>query len=128
MVEIIVHYSSQNSNNYNYLFRFLPSVTVMSIHGKMKQQRYKIFEDFRKLQTTGLLVCTDVMARGIDIADIDWVLQFDPPSNAAAFVHRCGRTARIGNRGTAVVFLMPNESAYVPFIDINQKVRQLEAS
>jgi len=100
----------------------------MSIHGKMKQQRYKIFEDFRKLQTSGLLVCTDVMARGIDIADVDWVLQFDPPSNAAAFVHRCGRTARIGNRGTAVVFLMPSESAYVPFIDINQKVRQLEAS
>ena len=62
------------------------------------------------------------MARGIDIADIDWVLQFDPPSNAAAFVHRCGRTARIGNRGTALVFLLPNESAYVPFIDINQKV------
>ena len=81
-----------------------------------------------KLQTSGLLVCTDVMARGIDIADVDWVLQFDPPSNAAAFVHRCGRTARIGNRGTAVVFLMPSESAYVPFIDINQKVRQLEVS
>ena len=34
------------------------------------------------------------MARGIDIADISWVVQFDPPSNAEAFVHRCGRTAR----------------------------------
>ena len=34
------------------------------------------------------------MARGIDIADVSWVVQFDPPSNAEAFVHRCGRTAR----------------------------------
>ena len=34
------------------------------------------------------------MARGIDIADVAWVVQFDPPSNAEAFVHRCGRTAR----------------------------------
>ena len=95
----------------------------MSIHGKMKQHRSKIFDQFRKLQTSGLLVCTDVMARGIDITDVDWVLQFDPPSNAAAFVHRCGRTARIGNKGTALVFLQPNEETYVHFIDINQKVR-----
>lgn len=94
----------------------------MSIHGKMKQHRFKIFDQFRSLQTSGLLVCTDVMARGIDIADVDWVFQFDPPSNAAAFVHRCGRTARIGNRGTALIFLLPNEEAYVHFIEINQKV------
>ena len=92
----------------------------MSIHGKMKQHRFQIFDKFRKLETSGLLVCTDVMARGIDIADVDWVFQFDPPS--AAFVHRCGRTARIGNRGTALVFLQPNEETYVHFIDINQKV------
>lgn len=101
---------------------FLPSVTVMSIHGKLKQTRFKIFDQFRSLKTTGLLVCTDVMARGIDIADIDWVFQFDAPSSAADFVHRCGRTARIGNRGTALALLLPNEEPYVHFIDINQKV------
>ena len=38
------------------------------------------------------------MARGIDIADVAWVVQFDPPSNAEAFVHRCGRTAREDER------------------------------
>lgn len=64
------------------------------------------------------------MARGIDIADIDWVFQFDAPSCASDFVHRCGRTARIGNRGTALAFLQPNEEPYVHFIDINQKVKQ----
>lgn len=94
----------------------------MSIHGQLKTTRFKIFNQFRNLKTTGLLVCTDVMARGIDIADIDWVFQFDAPSNASQFVHRCGRTARIGNRGTALALLLPNEEPYVHFIDINQKV------
>ncbi|MEE6504147.1 hypothetical protein FKM82_005076 [Ascaphus truei] len=86
------------------------NVTVMSIHGKMKHKRNKIFTDFRKLNS-GILVCTDVMARGIDIAEVNWVLQYDPPSNASAFVHRCGRTARIGHHGSALVFLLPMEDA-----------------
>jgi len=62
------------------------------------------------------------MARGIDIPDVDWVLQFDPPSSAEAFVHRCGRTARIGRSGSALLFLLPTEDAYVDFLQINQKV------
>ena len=78
-------------------------VNVTAIHGK-KAKRDKVFDSFRKKAESGLLICTDVMARGIDIADVAWVVQFDPPSNAEAFVHRCGRTARIGNRGSALLF------------------------
>ncbi|KAM7368630.1 hypothetical protein PAMP_012950 [Pampus punctatissimus] len=95
-------------------------VTVCCIHGKMKNKRNKIFADFRALKS-GILVCTDVMARGIDIPDVNWVLQYDPPSSASAFVHRCGRTARIGNLGNALVFLLPMEESYVNFLAINQK-------
>ncbi|XP_019805790.1 ATP-dependent RNA helicase DDX55 isoform X4 [Tursiops truncatus] len=95
-------------------------VKVMCIHGKMKYKRNKIFTEFRKLQS-GILVCTDVMARGIDIPEVNWVLQYDPPSNASAFVHRCGRTARIGHGGSALVFLLPMEESYVSFLAINQK-------
>ncbi|KAM6901759.1 ATP-dependent RNA helicase DDX55 [Lycodopsis pacificus] len=95
-------------------------VTVHCIHGKMKNKRNKIFADFRALKN-GILVCTDVMARGIDIPDVHWVLQYDPPSSASAFVHRCGRTARIGNHGNALVFLLPMEESYVNFLSINQK-------
>ena len=62
------------------------------------------------------------MARGVDIPDVDWVVQFDPPSNSEAFVHRCGRTARSGNKGQALVFLLPNEETYINFIALNQKV------
>ncbi|XP_076020242.1 ATP-dependent RNA helicase DDX55 [Genypterus blacodes] len=95
-------------------------ITVCCIHGKMKNKRNKIFADFRALKS-GILVCTDVMARGIDIPDVNWVLQYDPPSSASAFVHRCGRTARIGNQGNALVFLLPMEESYVNFLSINQK-------
>ncbi|XP_051906626.1 ATP-dependent RNA helicase DDX55 isoform X1 [Hippocampus zosterae] len=95
-------------------------VPIHCIHGKMKHKRNKIFADFRALES-GILVCTDVMARGIDIPDVHWVLQYDPPSSANAFVHRCGRTARIGNHGNALVFLLPMEESYVNFLSINQK-------
>ncbi|KAJ8245048.1 hypothetical protein GJAV_G00276180 [Gymnothorax javanicus] len=96
------------------------NVTVLCIHGKMKHKRNKIFSEFRELKS-GILVCTDVMARGIDIPEVNWVLQYDPPSSASAFVHRCGRTARIGNQGNALVFLLPMEESYVNFLSINQK-------
>nr|XP_009664927.1 PREDICTED: ATP-dependent RNA helicase DDX55 isoform X2 [Struthio camelus australis] len=79
-----------------------------------KQEKHLVF-------FSGILVCTDVMARGIDIPEVHWVLQYDPPSSASAFVHRCGRTARIGNVGSALVFLLPMEESYVNFLSINQK-------
>nr|XP_028567028.1 ATP-dependent RNA helicase DDX55 [Podarcis muralis] len=98
----------------------IKNVKIMCIHGKMKHKRNRIFTEFRKLPS-GILVCTDVMARGIDIPEVNWVLQCDPPSNASAFVHRCGRTARIGHLGSALVFLLPMEEAYISFLAINQK-------
>ncbi|XP_069880961.1 ATP-dependent RNA helicase DDX55 [Dipodomys merriami] len=102
-------------------------VRVLCIHGKMKHKRNKIFLDFRKLHS-GILVCTDVMARGIDIPEVHWVLQYDPPSSASAFVHRCGRTARIGHGGSALVFLLPMEESYTNFLAINQKCPLQEMS
>ncbi|KYN03543.1 PREDICTED: probable ATP-dependent RNA helicase DDX55 homolog [Cyphomyrmex costatus] len=105
----------------------LPSINVLALHGKMKSKRYKVFDKFRSSEN-GILICTDVMARGIDISEIDWVLQYDPPSTASNFIHRCGRTARIGNEGNALLFLLETESAYVDFVKRNQKVelRQME--
>ncbi|XP_067395788.1 ATP-dependent RNA helicase DDX55 [Emydura macquarii macquarii] len=103
------------------------NVKIMCIHGKMKHKRNKIFTEFRKLPS-GILVCTDVMARGIDIPEVNWVLQYDPPSSASAFVHRCGRTARIGHLGSALVFLLPMEESYVNFLSINQKCPMQEMS
>ncbi|XP_039627947.1 ATP-dependent RNA helicase DDX55 [Polypterus senegalus] len=102
------------------LENLVKNTKILCIHGKMKHKRNKIFTEFRQLKS-GILVCTDVMARGIDIPEVHWVLQYDPPSSASAFVHRCGRTARIGNTGNALVFLLPMEESYVNFLSINQK-------
>ncbi|XP_065828153.1 ATP-dependent RNA helicase DDX55-like [Oscarella lobularis] len=93
---------------------------ILAIHGKMKSRRMRIFSEFRRNQT-GILLCTDVMGRGVDIPGVNWVVQYDPPSNASAFVHRCGRTARIGNQGNALLLLHLNEETYVEFLSINQK-------
>merc|ERR1719245_1636234 len=104
------------------LKHFLTKTQIFSIHGKMKNKRHKIFNQFRNSKS-GILLCTDVMARGVDIPDVDWVIQMDPPSNAEAFVHRCGRTARIGNKGAAVLLLYPSEESYIDFLSLNQRVK-----
>ncbi|KAK0157170.1 hypothetical protein PV327_011349 [Microctonus hyperodae] len=103
----------------------LPKANVLALHGKMKDKRHQIFEDFRNADNA-ILVCTDIMARGIDIPEVDWVIQYDPPSSASSFVHRCGRTARIGKKGNALLFLLRSEDAYIEFIKRNQKVELCE--
>lgn len=60
---------------------------ILALHGKMKKNRSKIFDEFRSSENC-ILICTDVMARGIDVPRVDWVLQYDPPSSASNFVHR----------------------------------------
>lgn len=99
----------------------LKKVAVLSIHGKMKMNRHNMFQKFRD-EPGGVLVCTDVMARGIDIPQVDWVIQYDPPTVLNSFIHRCGRTARIGHIGNALLFLLPHEDSFVEFIALNQKV------
>ncbi len=70
----------------------------------------------------GTLLCTDVAARGLDVPDVAWVVQVDPPQDPDVFVHRVGRTARMGRSGRALTFLLPHEAAYVEFLRI-RKVR-----
>ena len=52
----------------------LSDTSIFSIHGKMKKKRHKIFNQFREAKS-GILLCTDVMARGVDIPDVDWCVQ-----------------------------------------------------
>ncbi|TDG43174.1 hypothetical protein AWZ03_010408 [Drosophila navojoa] len=104
---------------------FLPDRQVLGIHGKMKNKRASVVERFRT-EANSVLLCTDVLARGLDVPEIEWVVQWDPPSNASSFVHRVGRTARQGNEGNALVFLLPTEDAYIQFLKLNQKVELSE--
>lgn len=56
-----------------------------------------------------MLISSDVMSRGIDVEDIDTVINYDKPQNERLFVHRVGRTARCGKRGTAVSLVTTRE-------------------
>ncbi|PVV05336.1 hypothetical protein BB560_000141 [Smittium megazygosporum] len=100
------------------------SYHVASLHGQMDPKRRQItYDAFTNLapETTGLLICTDVASRGLDIPDVDCVIQWDPPTDSKAFPHRCGRTARAGREGSALVFLNPGrEETYVEFMSIRK--------
>ncbi len=76
-----------------------------SIHGDINQgQRTRVMTDFKSSKTT-LLVATDVAARGIDVNDIEYIINYDIPQSAEYYIHRIGRTARAGKSGTAVTII-----------------------
>lgn len=99
----------------------LPETKCLALHGKMKGGRFKVLDQFKK-ESKAILLCTDVLARGVDIPEMNWVIQWEPPSNAAAFVHRVGRTARQGQHGNALILIQSSEDAYVDFLERNQNV------
>ena len=84
--------------------------TLVSLHGNMPQhQRLKNLRDFCKANYA-TMICTDVAARGLDIPTVDWVVQYDPPTEISEYIHREGRTARAGKSGQSVLFLQPTET------------------
>lgn len=95
--------------------------SLIPLHGQMKQAaREKALASFTTL-SSGILLCTDVAARGLDIPGVDCVIQYDPPQDPDVFIHRVGRTARLGRQGSSIVFLSPKEEAYVEF----QRIRRV---
>lgn len=89
-----------------------------ALHGKMVQKkREKVLERFREC-SAGILFCTDVAARGLDVEKIDWVIQLDAPPDPSSFVHRVGRCARAGRFGRSLIFLTPSEDSYVEFLQL----------
>ena len=105
------------------------NMCIESLHGKMAQKRReKAMERYREASssTTGsVLICTDVAARGLDVPDVDWVIQVDPPQDPSQFVHRVGRSARAGRKGSSLVFLTEKEEAYVDLLS-NRQITLLE--
>jgi ATP-dependent RNA helicase DDX55/SPB4 len=95
--------------------KYLP---MFSMHGKVPaKKRPKILAEFSSTPTEGLLLVTDVAARGIDFPDVDWVVQWDAPQDPAAYTHRVGRTARNNRAGSSLILLTPEEEAYISFLD-----------
>jgi len=75
-----------------------------------------------------ILVATDIAARGIDVSNIELVLNYDLPDNSEDYVHRIGRTARAGNAGKAISFAMPSQGKDIRSIErlINKKLNLTE--
>jgi ATP-dependent RNA helicase DDX31/DBP7 len=85
---------------------------IFKLHGLLPQaERMQQFRDFQSGET-GILLCTDIAARGLDFPSVGAALQIDPPGLPEEYVHRIGRTARVGHKGEALLFLLPTEMPY----------------
>ena len=86
---------------------------VEAIHGDLPQsKRERVIQDIRE-DKTDVLIATDVAARGLDIDDITYVINYDMPEDVDTYVHRIGRTGRAGKEGTAVSFVTSEEQHLV---------------
>jgi len=92
---------------------------VSAIYGEMNQlEREKIMNNFRN-GATRVLVTTNLLARGIDVSQINIVINYDFPRDHETYIHRIGRTGRHGKKGLAISIITPNE--YEEFNDIRKK-------
>jgi ATP-dependent RNA helicase len=79
--------------------------TVSAIHGDMPQQeRDSITDEFRQGKSR-VLICTDIFGRGIDVAQVSLVINYDLPNSRELFIHRVGRSGRFGRKGVAINFV-----------------------
>jgi len=115
--KVMVFFSSCKSVKYHSELLNYIDIPVMDIHGKQKQQkRTSTFFEFCTAET-GILLCTDVAARGLDIPEVDWIVQYDPPDDPKEYIHRVGRTARGSQgRGHALLFLLPEELGFLRYL------------
>ena len=82
---------------------------IYKLHGKMKHdERKEIFTKFN-LDNSGILISTDVAARGLDFPNVEWVIHYDINPDLKEYVNRMGRTARLDNLGNSLLFIMENE-------------------
>lgn len=92
-----------------------PHLALYKLHGSLSQPlRTATLAAFTRSPNPCVLLCTDVASRGLDLPNIDVVIEYDPPFNVDDHLHRVGRTARAGREGRAVIFLMPGaEEGYI---------------
>ena len=89
------------------------NIKAEAIHGnKAQNARQRALANF-KAQTTRVLVATDIAARGIDVDDLEYVINFEIPNIPETYVHRIGRTGRAGAKGTAFSFCDAEEKEFL---------------
>jgi ATP-dependent RNA helicase RhlE len=104
------------------------NISAEAIHGnKAQNARQKSLSSF-KAQTLRVLVATDIAARGIDVDDLEYVINYEMPNISETYVHRIGRTGRAGANGTAISFCDAEEKGYLWDIErlITKKITVVE--
>jgi ATP-dependent RNA helicase DDX55/SPB4 len=92
-------------------------IPIYGLHGKMvTKKRNALYKKFINLKCGGVLFCTDIAARGVDIPNVDYIIQVTAPKDPSFFVHRVGRTARAGKQGSAILFVNAHELAYIELL------------
>ncbi|XP_055612126.1 probable ATP-dependent RNA helicase DDX10 [Uranotaenia lowii] len=134
--KIMVFFATCKQVKYFYeIFRKLrPSILLLPLYGGMNQEkRNKIYAEFCSRSNVCLLA-TDVASRGLDFPKVNWVVQLDCPEDAAQYIHRAGRTARLNTSGECLLVLLPQEEdgvvkllekTKVPINKINVDQKQL---
>lgn len=108
----------------------LPSTSVFKLHGSLSQRdRTASLKLFSQCKQSAVLLCTSVASRGLDL-DVSCVVQLDPPNEKGVdeYLHRIGRTARVGEEGESWLLLLPSEEGCIPFYEsqMGSKVRRIE--
>ncbi|MCL5882181.1 MAG: DEAD/DEAH box helicase [Candidatus Thermoplasmatota archaeon] len=114
---------SETKRGADYIYKILvkQGYSAMVMHGDLTQaQREHSLEQFRK--SAQFLVATNVAARGLDIDDVSDVINFDLPGEPEVYVHRVGRSARMGKNGTAFSIIYDDEMNLIKNIEKNVKI------
>jgi ATP-dependent RNA helicase DeaD len=103
-------------------------IDCREIHGDLMQERRdRAMKSFRD-QRTKVLVATDIASRGLDVEDISHIINYDIPADPIGYVHRIGRTARMGKTGRAITFVTREEGNFLTEVEklINKELPRFE--
>eukprot|EP00906_Rhabdomonas_costata_P020718 RCo030154 len=104
-------------------------MTFFALHGRrFANQRSGILKRFQVTPGPSVLLTTDLASRGIDFRNVPYIVQFDAPQDPDTFIHRAGRTARMGHAGTSILYLTPQEEEYVAYMGLQKVTLTLRPS
>ncbi|RHN40442.1 putative RNA helicase [Medicago truncatula] len=114
--KVMVFFSTTESVKFHEeLFTFL-DVKCYGVHGDQTVSEHsKIYYSFSNAEEM-ILLCTNIAAFGLNIPDVDLIVQYDPPIDPEEYIHKVGRTARGTRKGNALLFLMPHELRFISFM------------